>query len=93
MQLITGRVTDFNYHTRVEAVRRDVAQLLPACRLFWSGFDAFYDVFVCVYVIVAAWAHAARPETTVTNSLLGPGPKSIDCGQTRSAGQDKSSLH
>lgn len=33
MQLITGRVTDFNYHTRVEAVRRDVAQLLPACRL------------------------------------------------------------
>lgn len=31
MQLITGRVTDFNYHTRVRSGRvGDGAQLLPA---------------------------------------------------------------
>lgn len=47
MQLITGRVTDFNYHTRVRSGRvGDGAQLLPAAgrwvRLGWLTYLSAY---------------------------------------------------
>lgn len=47
MQLITGRVTDFNYHTRVRSGRvGDRAQLLPAAgrwvRLGWLTYLSAY---------------------------------------------------